>query len=35
LLKKYIRTSQVANAIHVYGKLDSSGNFWTREILSK
>ncbi|EFX86877.1 hypothetical protein DAPPUDRAFT_221711 [Daphnia pulex] len=24
LLKKYIRTSQVANAIHVYGKLDSS-----------
>ncbi len=28
LLKKYIKTSQVANAIHVYGKLDSSGNLW-------
>lgn len=25
LLKKYISSSQVANAIHVYGKLDSTG----------
>lgn len=28
LLKKYIHTAQVANAIHVYGKLDSAGNYF-------
>jgi len=28
LLKKYIRTSQVANAICVFGNLDSSGSFF-------
>lgn len=28
LLKKYINSCQIANAIHVYGKLDYSGNFF-------